>query len=349
MIHYFWPRNAKLITKLPVADSSPTTVAELMSGVEVRRTFNETPKRSYSALTRIRDEEAKYELQKLIRDCRGSLNTFTFTEPVSEFHSNVLSGVGDGVNYQFPVYARDVEEGTMTIFLDGSPVTDLPLYPGNILTDNQAAAVDGLFGVTALSADYIRRRKGIARAGLYCFEVGMAAEGVGFGIRTGAHGTYNTVHGFAYIAMASVLSETDTQAHAVLHSVGQHGGIIESITGPVTDIPAGVWTTVSATGTTSWDAHELSMSVLVDTVPVSRVFIDCLSIARGNKDDWWLPSQAPDLAILSGVEDGTVVTTSYIGRRVAMVRFANDNPTRSLNTIGENEFAVDLVEVINAS
>jgi len=346
MIYYYFPRKAVLLREMGVTDRSPTNVTSLMGGGEVRRTFYESPIRAYSIYTRIRDQEARFELQKLIRDMRGRLNPMTLVSPLAEYNSDVLCGYSDGSRVGYTLFGRDIVEGTVAINFGGEIVTDPEIFPGNCVDDNQAAAVENLSGILPLGADNVEKVTGVARVGLHSFSASIAAPGNEWGLKTGSVGYKAIVATWTLTARASVKCSDPVTVRVESDQIDSTGAVIRTAVGDEVQLEPGVWADAGVTYAADWRSHSVNVKVIVTSGATDRIFVDCIGVSRGDSLDWWLPSQAPSRIIKTGVPDGAPVLATFVGRRVSHARFDSDDPSRSVNTIGDDSFTMNLVEVL---
>ena len=121
-----------------------TKVQTSASGKELRTSYFSFPKYQFSLSYEVLRETGQAELQALIglfNKCRGSFDTFLYTDPDDCTVSNQVIGKGDGTTKIFGLvrtYSGFTEpigaiNGTPTVYLNDAPATGYTIS-GNVIT-----------------------------------------------------------------------------------------------------------------------------------------------------------------------------------------------------------------------
>lgn len=343
MIHYSWPYTiCPPLAGLTWGQLYATDVTEPLSGVEHVRQYWPGPKRSSKVEFALDGADASREWVRALCDqIRPQATVVSLRHPLERWLRRHWVGYGDGTRKEFvaPVHAFT---GTARLIVQGSAGTVIPtLYQAaNLLTDDQAAAVASVTGWNANKASgagtvTLSRSTQDALYGTHAVQVLTSVDScVDPGILSDYVAPITSGHYYTAFAWVLVNSTAPENARVV-----------------VTWHDAGAVTTGTSTGTTTALSHGWNLVQVTDVAPAltvrcklrvelvgtaasgSLMAADCIGLAPLRSAEWWLPSLAPGVAVVTSAPAANA--SVYFSTRSAAY------PVLSYRVVGGSDPATD--------
>ena len=217
-------------------------------------------------------------------------------EALEDTAQRVLSPLGDGsrTSWVLPVRSGATVNGVLST-LDGFyDATDYTTHnAANLLTDDQANAVDGTTGATAYGTCTIAQAEYPVASGLTSFRVTHASAQATTGVQTtvATRPAVDTEQEYTFFA-----AFRGTGGVRVLGQFYDSGGTQTPAatnytnTGTMTETG---WTIVTVQATSPADAAKAHIAASRSTSSDATFHIGCLGIIPGDLETWFLPSEAP--------------------------------------------------------
>jgi hypothetical protein len=260
---------------------------------------------------------------------------FWVREVVSRTHRHLPCGpLGDGSRTSFPLSCYNPSAVGVTVYEpdgDGDGVYygqgGLTVHASaNLLTDDQSSFVDGTTGSQAEGTCSISRTLRLAADGLACVWVTPTGAQADVGVEQTA-ATLASVDGSqeytagAWFKGAGSFYVTARQYDGTKNPVGTPTNFSSSaITGSTS-----AWVGGSVTFTTDASAEYVVVQAMRSTNSANTFGVDCLWLAPGDLDRWYLPSMAPGvIEMASAPNDGARLRATATGQRLARVMMLGD-------------------------
>ncbi|RLE25616.1 MAG: hypothetical protein DRJ50_02600 [Actinobacteria bacterium] len=215
-------------------------------------------------------------------------------EALSGTHRQMVCGpLGDGSQTTFvlPLFGTSAP-ADLVLLVGGAHTTGYTAHvKANLLTDDQANAVDGTTGMEVHGSCAISQTPYPTADGLTSFLVNPTGTAANVGLKTTVttRPAVNTEREYTF--MAAVWGAGDVTLNGEFYDISYHQ------TGPTattseTIVSTG-WTILSVSATSPADAITAHIEVIRTTSSDLNFHVGCLGVNPGDLDRWFLPSEAP--------------------------------------------------------
>lgn len=312
------PRNFSWLAPLSVSIGRDVTVSEYITGRRYSTTLSDYDRQTYSGtLFCDASTDRLEEIRALLRHVETRGEPLWIKEPLSQFHGELLCGVGDGSidSFALPIYGAS----SRLVFVDGVYQSSGVNFrdAANLLSDADAA-VESVAGLSDQGTSVtLTLAEGISRVGRYSCKVTTATSQQYWGVETTPVAA--TV-GRTYTGHVAIYGK-DGSGRCAIYWLDSGSGYLSAATDDVT-VYDDEWTDITVTGVApSSTAYAMVCAQFSTASSSGTFFADAFGLAPGELVDWYQPALAPGVVEFGTAPTaGEIITGSGAGYRLARVR-----------------------------